>query len=366
MIFEVRTAEFLGALLGALPDGWNGSWTGPQLHDHREEELRLKDLARDANAWAGFLRPDETTGPGARLLLSLGDTDVRYGAVIGLLSGADDSSSMFIYSPGGLADIGGEFHRLPRSSTPEHVAHVLCRLTRAADQRSVEDHLMEAAAVGRHATGWFPGERIVVLDLETTGLSTDDDRIVEAAWLLADHRALAWKSALVNPGVPIPVDAYDIHGIDDVLVAADGADPRDALDELTGTLAKHIADGATLVVFNRTYDLPLLDAECRRHSLPTLTDRLAQPVQAIDPMRIRQQTRYRGSNTLAALAELHSPGNLAAHSALGDCLATWDVLAHLCLHEGKAIVRHLARRREGGRSDTPLTVRDLLASSTSW
>jgi DNA polymerase-3 subunit epsilon len=83
-------------------------------------------------------------------------------------------------------------------------------------------------------------------------------------------------------------------------------------------------------------------------------------------MRVSQQTRRRGSNTLAALAALHSPGNLAAHSALGDCLATWDVLANLCRNDGKAIVRQLARSRENARPDEPLTVRHLVAYSNVW
>jgi hypothetical protein len=120
-----------------------------------------------------------------------------------VLSGAIGSSSLFVYSPGGPADDRGKFQRLPRASTPAEVAHVLCQLARAADRLMVEELLQEAAAEGRHTAGWFPGERIVVLDLETTGLSTDTDRIVEAAWLLADHRALAWDSVMIDPGRPV-------------------------------------------------------------------------------------------------------------------------------------------------------------------
>lgn len=112
-----------------------------------------------------------------------------------------------------------------------------------------------------------PGGRIIVLDLETTGLDTQTARVVEAAWLLADHRALAWDSMLINPGVPIPEDAYNVHSINDRL-ASEGAATLEALDALVSVLAKHISDGATLVIFNRTFDLPLLDAECRRHRLP--------------------------------------------------------------------------------------------------
>ncbi|MGW7786097.1 exonuclease domain-containing protein [Streptomyces tricolor] len=368
MFFDSRAPEpFLDALIEALPYEWNGSCTGPQLPDSHQEMLRQRDLAHDTRAWARFLWPGEATGPGERLMLSLGDDVVRYGVVVGSLSRPDDAPSLFISSSGGLTDEEGEFHRLPRTSTPGEVAHVLCRMARAADRRAVEKELQEAAAEGRHRAGWFPGGRIIVLDLETTGLDTETARVVEAAWLLADHRALAWDNMLINPGVPIPEDAYNVHSINDRLARSEGAAPLGALDALVSALAKHISDGATLVIFNRTFDLPLLDAECRRHGLPTLADRLGHHVQAVDPMRISQQTRRRGSHALSDLAALYSPGNLAAHTALGDCLATWDVLAALCRGEhASRIVRLLSRWHENPRIDEPLTVRHLLACSSGW
>ncbi|MFE0631576.1 exonuclease domain-containing protein [Streptomyces sp. NPDC058864] len=364
MHFDPRNpAPFFRALIEALPHEWGGACTEPDLTDSHQEDLRRRDLARDALAWAELLKPGETTSCGERILLSWGTLSVRFTAVIGRLTRPAGDTALFVYSLGSSEDSRGQLDRLDHMSSPAEVAQVLCGLARAADRRVVEKHLGEAAAEGRRPEGWFPGNRIVVLDLETTGLYPDTARIVEAAWLLADHRALAWDSVLVNPGIPIPVDAYEIHGIDDALVRRSGLDPLEALDALTNTLAKHIIEGATLVVFNYTYDLAVLDAECRRYGLATLTDRLGQKLQVVDPMRISQQIRSRGSNALADLAVLYSSDDIAPHSALGDCLATWDVLAGLCRSEAKMIVRRLSQGNTQEQPAPPLALHHLVAYS---
>ncbi|MET7642959.1 hypothetical protein ABZS83_04790 [Streptomyces sp. NPDC005426] len=64
---------------------------------------------------------------------------------------------------------------------------------------------------------------------------------------------------------------------------------------------------------------------------------------------------------LADLALLYSPGNTALHSALGDCLATWDVLAALCRYQSRAIAR---RAFNGSACDVEeLTLRHLFTLS---
>ncbi|MDX2748284.1 3'-5' exonuclease [Streptomyces sp. NRRL_B-2557] len=342
MYFDPRSPQqFFEALLQALPNGWGGMCTQSHGEEDEYEELRLKDLACDARAWGKFLHPWEVTPPGEWILIGTEGEDwsPRYGATIGQVEGPGGASALFLYSPGSSVDDSGEFVRLPATTTPEGVAHALCQMSRAADRRVVEFLLRECTKDSRQSTGWFPGKRVVILDLETTGLDRHHDRIVEAAWLLADRRALAWDSVLINPAIPIPHDSYDVHGIDDETVRRQGRDARGAIDEVTGAVAKHIIDGATLVVFNWDFDLPFLDAECRRHGLPTLESRVGKPIKAVDPMLIHQRVSRRGSSKLAHLAAIHSSGNTAAHSALGDCLATWDVLAHLCRNQKNAILR---------------------------
>ena len=62
---------------------------------------------------------------------------------------------------------------------------------------------------------------LVCLDLETTGVRVDHDRIVQmaAASIFPDGRVTTWSS-LVNPEQSIPPGATAIHGISDAMAVS--------------------------------------------------------------------------------------------------------------------------------------------------
>lgn len=184
-----------------------------------------------------------------------------------------------------------------------------------------------------------------MLDTETTGLSATDDRVVETAWLLADHAPRQWHSELINSGVSMPAEAYAVNGISDSLLRAEGGGPAEVLDDALDRIAEHLRDGAVLVGANGAFDLEMLDAECRRHSLRPLGGRAGVPLRVLDPIRIHQSLFgfRKGHSTLAALAELHVPDAVGLHTALGDCYATLHVLDGLLRQEGERIIRRCSR-----------------------
>ena len=84
------------------------------------------------------------------------------------------------------------------------------------------------------------------LDTETTGLDRTD-RLVEIG-VVDDAGTVAFQS-LINPRIPIPEEASDIHGITDDMVAP--APPLDAvIDKLRALL---LADGK-VVIYNADFD----------------------------------------------------------------------------------------------------------------
>jgi DNA polymerase III epsilon subunit-like protein len=64
----------------------------------------------------------------------------------------------------------------------------------------------------------------VALDLETTGLMANRDRIVEIAALKFDIRSNNHQafSVLIKQDEPIPSSATEVHGITDAMCAASG------------------------------------------------------------------------------------------------------------------------------------------------
>lgn len=109
---------------------------------------------------------------------------------------------------------------------------------------------------------------LVFFDLEATGISTENDRIVDIAMVkrLPDGTEVVYSS-LVNPGMPIPREAVAVHHISDEMVAA-----APSFKELAPRVLEFIAD-ADLGGFNvGRFDVPMLQAELKRAGYELMMD----------------------------------------------------------------------------------------------
>lgn len=179
---------------------------------------------------------------------------------------------------------------------------------------------------------WQDGP-LLGFDTETTGVDPHRDRIVSAALVHRDTHGTRARTWLLDPGVPVPEAATAVHGITTDQARAGGRAPREALDEIAGTLAAALAAGVPVVAFNAAFDLTILDAELARHGLATLEQRLGRAVAPVlDPLVLdRALDRPRaGKRRLADLCDtygLEPRGSL--HTAEVDVVATLDLLAAL-------------------------------------
>jgi DNA polymerase-3 subunit epsilon len=157
---------------------------------------------------------------------------------------------------------------------------------------------------------------LVFFDLETTGVSIQNDRIVEISLVkFTPDGEKEVKTRRINPEMPIPPDATAIHGITD----ADVADSP-TFKSISKSLYLYL-EGCDMAGYNiAKFDMPLLAKEFSRSQL----EFSASGRKIIDPYIIFCQMEPR---SLSAAYKFYCGKEIEnAHSAEGDILATIDVL----------------------------------------
>jgi DNA polymerase-3 subunit epsilon len=204
---------------------------------------------------------------------------------------------------------------------------------------------------------WADGP-LVGFDVETTGVNPAECRIVTAAIVLdaPGQPEQTWEW-LINPGVPIPLEATAVNGISTEAAEIGGVSPAIAMPQIFGRLFSLCGDYqfgpyTPLVAYNSVYDISCLFHELRRHdpvgyaygeTYDTLTH-----LPIIDPMILdRKLDPYRrGRRTQTAVASAHGVTVIGAHTALGDVrtsLKLARVMGHAYPHIGR---KHLAELHE--------------------
>ena len=158
---------------------------------------------------------------------------------------------------------------------------------------------------------------LIFIDCETTGTNVSSDRIVELSLVIfrpgSDEPEV--RTRRLNPEIPIPSDATQVHGITDADVAGEPRFQQIADDLLT------LLDECDLAGFGiRRFDFPLLQAEFAR--LGKRLDHRGRRL--IDALVIfhREEPRDLSAAVLHYLDRSHTE----AHRAEADSLATVDVL----------------------------------------
>lgn len=188
---------------------------------------------------------------------------------------------------------------------------------------------------------WFE-DLLTEFDLESTGINVRTARIVTgyAATSLGDMAPdwcrVSGAQVLINPGVPIPKGASDVHGITDEVARAKGCDPVDGVNSIAEALARSLNGRIPVAGFNLAYDFGLLYHECLRHGLPTLAERVGRTRDAmfgpiIDAHVLDKHVSHRRGSR--KLDDSKGPGTatfwgvplLDAHRADADAIAAGQV-----------------------------------------
>lgn len=160
---------------------------------------------------------------------------------------------------------------------------------------------------------------IVFFDLETTGVDTENDRIVQISGFKINSNGERFEfNTYVNPGVPIPKEASDVHGITDDMVK------NSITFEKLSKRIYEIFHGCDVGGFNSDgFDIPLLCAEMKRAGIEFMD----WDYNLIDVMKLY---RHLYPNSLGDIYKRLLGKDIEnAHDAASDVSATVEILDFL-------------------------------------
>ena len=152
----------------------------------------------------------------------------------------------------------------------------------------------------------------VLLDTETTGLSSVNDKIIEIACIeIADHIPTGEKfHVFLNPEMEISQGAYDTHGISKEFLK-----DKPKFNDVAKDFVKFI-DGKKLVIHNAEFDLAFLNKELKEAGEKQISSE-----NIIDTLNVAREKFPGAQNSLDALCKRFKIDNSRRqkHSALLDC-----------------------------------------------
>ena len=191
--------------------------------------------------------------------------------------------------------------------------------------------LLEAYAAGN----------LVVFDVETTGLDTAHDEIVQLAAARCGAGGISEKfHAWLRPSRSVG-SSFEVHRISDDFLAQNGREPGEVFEEFRGFCGSATLAGHNLAAF----DLPILVSQMRRLQLPDPA--IAATYDTLDlTRRFHKLPRYTLGHIAKALALPTTP----THSAEADVATTVELAGLLCREAQEcAAVRREAIRKHGAK-----------------
>ncbi len=159
----------------------------------------------------------------------------------------------------------------------------------------------------------------VIVDVETTGLNSSRDSIIEVAALKVENLKVTGDfSSLVRPTVRIPFKVSKLTGISQKMVDKYGQSERDVINRLL-----IFVGDLPLAGHNVSFDYEFLCRSCKRWGFPAL------PEPCLDSLKLARKKLRGLPHDLSHLAVYYEIENTGAHRALADCRMTYEVLMRL-------------------------------------
>lgn len=187
-----------------------------------------------------------------------------------------------------------------------------------------------------------------VFDVESTGIDVFEDRIVQFFGATVDSQGNlieTWEF-FINLGIPVPEEAAAVHGFTDEFLVENGDDPEKTLIRIKYLFLEN--RDLIQVAFNMNYDLSIIDAEMKRHSISdNFGEWFTENGKLVDGLVIdRHKDKYRkGKRTLESQAAHYGVdfNPEEAHSAVYDVEKTAQVTIKILEKFGTPTTREQAQ-----------------------
>lgn len=170
--------------------------------------------------------------------------------------------------------------------------------------------------------GSLKSDTFICLDCETTGLSVENDEIIEIAVVkFTFDQILDSFESLVDPGIPISPDAIAIHHISESMVRGK---PKieEILPQIFSMIDNHIIVGHSI-----GFDLSMIMNTAKKRNVPCPI----KPERSIDTVRLARLYAQTPSNTLEDLRKHFNIEEEGAHRAMNDVIVNIKVFKYLSL-----------------------------------
>ena len=161
----------------------------------------------------------------------------------------------------------------------------------------------------------------IVLDTETTGLSFEEDRIVEIGCIkLVERKPVQTFHTYLNPRRTSSLSAQKVHGLTDQFLQ-----DKPLFSEVVHDFLGFV-DGGTLVIHNASFDMGFLQAELNRLPQPMQLDAICG---VVDTLQVARKLFPGQKNSLDALCNRF--GIDISHRDLHGALKDADLLVKVYL-----------------------------------
>ena len=164
-------------------------------------------------------------------------------------------------------------------------------------------------------------EKYIFLDIETTGLDSERDKIIEIAAICSDRNEIKeeWSTLISYENLHIPKTITELTGITEEMCKREGVGIKEAIIKLN----KYLIDRKA-VIYNASFDLSFLEKAAEDIGKELNITRVIDV-----PQRVKKYVKNLPNNKMETAAKHFNINTDGSHRALKDCTILYQLFFKL-------------------------------------